>query len=125
MAKEYEMHIEMVVMVTAPSTGAAIGAALAKVAGVDFEWARARPLDELPDVDPPCECGKCAACITREEHDGEPDDDPVCVCGVSRSEHALCGCPEGFQSPVSWEAEKRFIAGLDEWEFERIYGDGY
>jgi len=26
----------------------------------------------------------------------EGDDDPQCVCGVHRSEHALCGCPEGF-----------------------------
>lgn len=25
------------------------------------------------------------------------EDDPVCVCGVHRSEHALCGCPDGFE----------------------------
>ena len=23
-------------------------------------------------------------------------EDPVCTCGVHRSEHALCGCPDGF-----------------------------
>lgn len=28
-----------------------------------------------------------------------PDDDPRCVCGTARSEHALCGCPDGFELP--------------------------
>ena len=25
------------------------------------------------------------------------DSDPICVCGVARSEHQLCGCPDGFE----------------------------
>lgn len=29
------------------------------------------------------------------------DDDPQCVCGVHRSEHALCGCPDGFERRAS------------------------
>jgi hypothetical protein len=33
------------------------------------------------------------------------DDDPPCVCGTHRSEHALCGCPEGFQTAESWARE--------------------
>lgn len=56
---------------------------------------------------------------TEEEYN---DVDPVCVCGTARSEHALCGCPEGFQSPEAWAHVKAFIESLDEWEFERIYG---
>lgn len=27
----------------------------------------------------------------------EDDEDPRCVCGTARSEHALCGCSDGFQ----------------------------
>lgn len=27
----------------------------------------------------------------------DADPDPRCVCGTARSEHALCGCPDGFQ----------------------------
>lgn len=53
----------------------------------------------------------------------ERDDDPVCVCGVARSEHAGLGCPEGFQRPQDWDVERAFIASLDDWEYERIYGD--
>lgn len=52
----------------------------------------------------------------------EYDDDPLCVCGVSRSEHFMCGCSEGFQTADSWETEKSFIATLDDDMFERIYG---
>ena len=26
------------------------------------------------------------------------DDDPVCWCGTHRSEHLLCGCPDGFEA---------------------------
>lgn len=54
----------------------------------------------------------------------EVDDDPQCVCGVYRSEHAMMGCPEGFQTAKQWEAEKEFIGSLDDWEYERIYGEG-
>jgi len=39
----------------------------------------------------------------------EDDDDPRCVCGVYLSEHALCGCPEGFQLPTDWEWERAVI----------------
>jgi hypothetical protein len=53
----------------------------------------------------------------------ETNDDPVCVCGVPRSEHALCGCDEGFQSPDSWTQERALIASLDDWEYERIDGE--
>jgi len=60
-----------------------------------------------------------------DRRDVEPDDDPRCVCGVYRSEHAAMGCPEGFQTPDSWEQEKAFIAELDDDMFERIYGGGY
>lgn len=49
------------------------------------------------------------------------DDDPRCVCGVYRSEHSLCGCPEGFQSLSSWKEEKAFIISLDSDEYDRIY----
>lgn len=31
----------------------------------------------------------------REQLD--PDPDPRCVCGTHLSEHALCGCPDGFE----------------------------
>lgn len=54
----------------------------------------------------------------------EEDDDPVCVCGTHRSEHALCGCPEGFQTAASWAKEKADIEEMDDWEFERRYGRG-
>lgn len=33
----------------------------------------------------------------------EEDDDPVCVCGVYQSEHALCGCPDGFQRASTYK----------------------
>lgn len=69
--------------------------------------------------------GACEECLERIEWEGEPDDDPVCVCGVSWSEHALCGCPEGFQTPDAWEREKAFIGSLDDWQYEQIYGDRY
>lgn len=58
----------------------------------------------------------------QDERD-EQDADPVCVCGVARSEHALCGCSDGFQSAQSWQAERRFIESLDDWEFDHLYGD--
>ena len=41
-------------------------------------------------------------CIESQE-----DDDPRCVCGVYRSEHAMMGCADGFQTPAEWEATKR------------------
>jgi hypothetical protein len=44
-----------------------------------------------------------------DRHHAEPDDDPYCVCGVARSEHNLCGCPEGFQTQASWDAERQRI----------------
>ncbi|MDQ3693180.1 MAG: hypothetical protein M3464_06095 [Chloroflexota bacterium] len=34
--------------------------------------------------------------VLMELADGD-DDDPICVCGVHRSEHILCGCPDGFE----------------------------
>lgn len=40
------------------------------------------------------------------------DDDPRCVCGVYRSEHAAMGCPEGFQTPEQWEAERSLIRNM-------------
>lgn len=51
------------------------------------------------------------------------DNDPICVCGVHRSEHALCGCEDGFQSAESWKQERAFIESLDDWEYEQLYGD--
>lgn len=53
------------------------------------------------------------------------DDDPQCVCGVYRSEHSAMGCPEGFQTPAQWEAERARIAqqaNRDE-EGYWLYGD--
>ena len=50
----------------------------------------------------------------------EENDDPKCVCGVYRSEHALCGCPEGFQSPESWEKERQAIR---QQVWDDYYGD--
>jgi hypothetical protein len=44
-------------------------------------------------------------------------DDPVCVCGVHRSEHALCGCSDGFQTAADWAAEQ--VRFAQEWEEER------
>jgi len=37
------------------------------------------------------------------------DDDPQCVCGVYRSEHAMMGCQEGFQTAEQWRSEKQVI----------------
>lgn len=54
--------------------------------------------------------------------DSAVDDDPKCARGVHRSEHALCGCPDGFQSPASWAAESKTIAGMSDAEFESWYG---
>jgi len=53
------------------------------------------------------------------------DDDPVCVCGTHRSEHALCGCPEGFQTPEDWRRERDAIYRRSALEDEngRFYGD--
>lgn len=59
------------------------------------------------------------------EEDRHEDDDPVCVCGVSRSEHRLCGCGEGFQRVLEWETEKRFIHSLSDDEYERVYHPEY
>ena len=53
----------------------------------------------------------------------DDDDDPRCVCGVHRSEHSLCGCPEGFQRKGSWAVEREFIIGLDDDEYELRYGN--
>lgn len=52
----------------------------------------------------------------------QTDDDPQCDCGVYRSEHALCGCPEGFQSKGSWAVERDFIRDLDDDAYDAIYG---
>jgi hypothetical protein len=42
------------------------------------------------------------------------DDDPRCVCGVYLSEHSLCGCPDGFQTPKQYEASKKAQSEHDE-----------
>lgn len=61
-----------------------------------------------------------------QEPSVEENEDPVCVCGVHRSEHKLCGCGEGFQTPREWEREKQFIQALDEDDYDRIYhSSGY
>lgn len=48
-----------------------------------------------------------------DREDDEPtegeDDDPRCVCGTYKSEHALCGCSDGFQTPESWAKEVEAI----------------
>jgi len=38
------------------------------------------------------ECQDCG-----HQFNGDDDIDPLCICGTARSEHQLCGCPEGFQ----------------------------
>ena len=43
--------------------------------------------------------------------DVEEDDDPQCVCGVYRSEHAMMGCKEGFQTPAQWESGMKRMIG--------------
>ena len=53
--------------------------------------------------------------------DAEEIDD-VCVCGVYRSEHALCGCPEGFTTAKAWEREKAGIREMDAETEEAVYG---
>lgn len=59
--------------------------------------------------------------MTKDEQRALIDDDPQCVCGVHYSEHFLFGCPEGFQTAEQWEREKKFIASLDDDEYEAIY----
>jgi hypothetical protein len=54
-------------------------------------------------------------------YDISPADDPKCVCGVHYSEHSGLGCGN-FQSPASWAAESKAIAGMSEFEFEQRYG---
>jgi hypothetical protein len=61
-------------------------------------------------------CGKCEMGEDEAAYGPEPepeeedhDDDPRCVCGVYRSEHALMGCPEGFQTPNQWASEREAI----------------
>lgn len=56
-----------------------------------------------------------------DQDDPAYDDDPQCVCGVYRSEHAMMGCSEGFQTAKAWESEKEFISSLNDDEFDRIY----
>lgn len=46
----------------------------------------------------------------------EEDDDPRCVCGVYRSEHAMMGCPEGFQTAKQWDDERSAIHRFAEME---------
>jgi hypothetical protein len=47
---------------------------------------------------------------SQDPNPGEDEDDnPQCVCGVYLSEHTLCGCPEGFQTPAQWEKERESI----------------
>ncbi len=60
-----------------------------------------------------------------DDRDDEVDDDPVCVCGVYLSEHALCGCPEGFQTPDQWREERERIYASVSYDEEgyNLYGD--
>lgn len=37
--------------------------------------------------------------------DVDPNDLPCAWCGVARSEHALCGCPDGYQTQAQRKAE--------------------
>lgn len=37
--------------------------------------------------------------------DVDPNDLPCAWCGVARSEHALCGCPDGYQTQEQRKAE--------------------
>ena len=53
----------------------------------------------------------------------DDDDDPYCHCGTARSEHQLCGCPEGFQRPGAWAVEKEWIQHMPEETYRAIYGD--
>lgn len=72
-----------------------------------------------------CELGVYAKDTSVDPDSQDYDDDPRCVCGVYRSEHSLCGCPEGFQTPKQWESEKEFISTLDDDQFEQIYHPEY
>ena len=54
-------------------------------------------------------CGKVLEAAYGQDDTPEEEDDAQCVCGVYRSEHAMMGCPEGFQTPAQWEKEKRAI----------------
>lgn len=54
--------------------------------------------------------------------DDDIDDDPTCICGVHRSEHQLCGCPDGFITPEAWEKEKAHMATKARWD---SYDDDY
>jgi hypothetical protein len=67
---------------------------------------------------PYCECGVCMRYRAEQNEAEEEDDDPRCVCGVYRSEHSMMGCPEGFQTPASWEVERAAIR-------EEAYRDAY
>ena len=80
------------------------------------------PEQHLKGLDGLYACGECIPFIIDGE-DGE-DDDPQCVCGVYRSEHALLGCPEGFQTAREWNRERDFIQSLDDDEYEAIYHPG-
>lgn len=95
---ERDVRISVIVTVEGETEKELIAAATKAIEDVDFEVAT---FDVLPEPE---------------------DDDPLCVCGVARSEHALCGCPEGFQTAESWEAERRMIREMDDHTFERVYG---
>lgn len=75
--------------------------------------ARSRGLDEY--IDGGNEAGDF------QEPSPEEDNDDYCVCSVHRSEHKLCGCGEGFQSPKDWARECEMIRGMSEDEYERAY----
>ena len=56
----------------------------------------------------------------RRAKDHPMPDQDVCICGVERSEHALCGCREGCQTPEDWEAERQHIISESH---DEMYGD--
>lgn len=69
-------------------------------------WKDGNFLDEYGEPVVDDEQGEIITGEAVEINDEDYDDDPRCVCGVYRSEHALLGCPEGFQTAASWKVER-------------------
>lgn len=65
--------------------------------------------------------GDTARVIPGPSEESE-DPDPQCVCGTYRSEHALLGCREGFQTPAAWAVEHAIIVAMSPEDYERYYG---
>lgn len=77
----------------------------------------ARPTMRYPEF-----CDACMAVARAEAREAakaeeqaraaarEREEDPLCICGTARSEHALCGCPDGFITPKAWARQRAIIA---------------